>query len=123
MLRRSPLPWPATRRRVTSASRSSRSRKAPSNRAWSGTLLFLGREQDVLDHPVGCDAFGIRLEVEDDPVAQGRQRDLTDVLKGDIEPPLQDRADLGAQHQRLEATRAGAVAHVPSHGLGSIWLL
>src|SRR5262245_61528678 len=44
------------------------------------------RVEDRADDRFGRDAFGLALEVEDDPVAERRQGDRADVVDRDVEP-------------------------------------
>ena len=52
---------------------------------------------------------------EDQAMPQGGQRHGLQVLAGDVEAVLEQRADLGAGDERLQPARAGAVAHVLAH--------
>ena len=78
------------------------------------------RRQQLGDDAVGGDAFGFGLVVQDQTVAQRRQRDAPHVVEGDVDPAGQDRVDLAAHDHRLGGARAGAEAHVASRGLGRL---
>src|SRR5262249_49746361 len=72
-----------------------------------GNLLDEGVE-DV----VGGGATGFGLEVEDHAVAQGGEGDGPDVAEGDVEAAFHEGKDFGAEHDRLGAAGADAVANV-----------
>src|SRR5437867_4185652 len=73
---------------------------------------------DLADQGVGVHPLGLALEVQDDPVTQGRHGEGLDVLRAHVVTPLREGPDLGAQHERLGAARAGAVPHEPTRDLG-----
>nr|GEU28510.1 hypothetical protein [Tanacetum cinerariifolium] len=73
--------------------------------------MFAQREQDVGNRH----AVRFRLEVADHAVRQHRQQHCADVLAGDRQPVVHQRARLGRQHQRLPGARASAPAHVLLH--------
>jgi hypothetical protein len=50
--------------------------------------------EDLSDDPVGAHAFSFGLEIEDQPVAQRRQRRLADVGERDVVAALHQRQDL-----------------------------
>ena len=56
--------------------------------------------------------------VEDQPVAQRRQRDRADVLVGEVVAPGEQRRDAAGQGQRLRAARARPEPDVVAHDLG-----
>src|SRR5579883_3197174 len=74
-------------------------------RPWSISWELL---EHLVDHPVGVYAFHVCLEVQDDPVPQGRMSGGADVLERDVIASFEKRADLAGQNQRLRAARAGA---------------
>src|SRR5215470_6412328 len=55
----------------------------------------LRRLGDLRDEPVHVDGFGFTLEVEDDAMAQRRQRHRPQVFHADVVAPLAERAHLG----------------------------
>ena len=56
-----------------------------------------------LDDGVGRDALALALEVDDDAVAQGRQRDLLDVVGGQGEATGEQGLDLAREQEGLGA--------------------
>src|SRR4051794_16233110 len=72
----------------------------------------LDRIEDIVHHIVGLDVLGLALEVQDQPVSQGRAGRRADVLAGDVVAVIEDRPDLGREDDRLRPARARAVADV-----------
>ena len=70
------------------------------------------------DDRLGRDALGLALEVEDDPVAERRQRDGPDVVDRDVEPAVEQGVDLAGGDEGLGAARRAAVAHVVADEAG-----
>src|SRR4051794_41805153 len=66
---------------------------------------------------VGVDTVRLGLEVDEDAVAQHRQRDGADVVEVDDGAPLEERPRLAAEQQRLAGARTGAPAHPLAHEL------
>src|SRR5579875_1006902 len=73
-------------------------------RPWSISWELL---EHLVDHPVGVYTFHVCLEVQDDPVPQGRMSRGADVLERDVVASFEKRADFACQNQRLRAARAG----------------
>src|SRR5262249_7576397 len=76
--------------------------------------LLLHLLEDVLQHLVGRDVLRLRLEVEQDTVAHGRQVDGPHVLEAYVISPLQEGPHLRRQDDRLGPARAGPAADVPA---------
>src|SRR5215472_3586684 len=117
--RRSARTRPANTLRETMAKYSSFLRNCSSNRsclrgaASAITSHLLGcAVEDLEDHAVGVDPFGLALEVENEPMAQGGRRQLANVLAGDRITTLDQRAHLGSEQDRLRAPGRAAIAHV-----------
>src|SRR5437899_1480277 len=66
----------------------------------------------VAHQAFGRDAIGLCLKTENEPVSQGGQRDLVQILARHVETVLEQRANLGTADERLQTARAGAVADV-----------
>ena len=69
------------------------------------------REQTA-DDLVGVDALGLRVEVQQNPVAQDRRGQRRDVLVGDVIAAARQRARLRRQHDELRGADAGAEVDV-----------
>src|SRR5258708_22187982 len=82
----------------------------------SGDGLLLGLLGDGIEHleqdVVGLDAFGLRLEVEEDAVAEARQVDAAQVLETDIITSVEQSAHLGGEHEGLHTARTTPPADV-----------
>ena len=77
------------------------------------------REQHALDDLRGRDAGGLGGEAHHQTMAKRGDRDLVDVVVGDVRAAVEERHDLRAEHQRLRAARARAVGDVaPDVDLG-----
>ena len=72
----------------------------------------LGGIEQPLDQRARIDAVGARREVEHQAVIQRRHGDAVDVVVGDVDPPGEQGAHLGAEQQRLAAARARAEGDV-----------
>src|SRR2546425_3950208 len=99
-VRRSARFRPANSRRETTWRYSSFLR----NSSWkrSGMALSGSRgdaRQQLLDNRIRADLVGLAFEVEQQPVAQRRQRDGADVVRRDERLSADERLDLGAQHE------------------------
>ncbi len=57
--------------------------------------------EDVGDQSLGGDTVGLRFEAEDQTVPQRSTRDRPQVVAGNVEPTLEQRAHLRARDQRL----------------------
>src|SRR3954467_5532274 len=79
-------------------------------------------DRDRLEQPrddlIGVDAVGLRLEIEQDSVAQDRRRHRADVLRRRGAPPFEQRARLGPEHERLAGARTGAPFHPVTNRFG-----
>src|SRR4051794_41943452 len=63
------------------------------------------------DQRLRGDLLRLRLEVEQDAMAQHREREGAHVVVRDMGAPLQQRARLGAEDERLRGAHARAVRH------------
>src|SRR5262245_36463978 len=64
--------------------------------------------EEVVDEAVARHPFGLGAVGRDDAVAQDGVRDRAHVLGRHVEPSLEQRARLGAEHEVLARARAGA---------------
>src|SRR5688572_18245306 len=69
-----------------------------------------GLEQPI-DDGVGRHAFGLRVEVRDDAVAEDRVRECADVLEAHVIAAARERPRLAAEHEVLRGAHAGAERH------------
>ena len=108
-------------KRAPAAASGTRRQAQPDLRRFGGDLgdrrFFFGRFfgdflEDLQEHVVGRDAFGLGLEVEDHAVPQRRQVDAADVLEADVVAAFEQGPHLGGQGQRLRAAGAGAPAQI-----------
>src|SRR6185312_1400778 len=116
-------PWnglrcrPETSPSTTIRATSSRSAMPASTSGGQGASVGIraSGDRDRLEQPrddlIGVDAVGFRLEVEQDPVAQHRRRYGAHVLGRRGAPPFEQRARLGAEHERLAGAWTGAPLH------------
>src|SRR6202022_3245055 len=67
-----------------------------------------GMLQQLADEAVGGDPIGLSLELQEDAMPQRWSGDGVEVVEGDVVAAFEQSPDLGAQHHRLHAARAGA---------------
>src|SRR5262249_23323343 len=84
-----------------------------------GRARFNGVD-DLANERIDVDALGLALEVEDHAMAERRSSERLEVVRAHVVTALGQRAHLGAENQRLCATRAGPVAHEASREVGSV---
>src|SRR5207237_8270160 len=82
------------------------SRLARPGREIRGLDLLHGRPE----HIVGIHPLRLTLEVQNDAVAQRRQREGADIFDRDVEPPEGEGANFPGEDQRLHPARARSVA-------------
>src|SRR5258708_36495684 len=81
-----------------------------------GYLLFVGITRNEVGEPphnvIRLDAFGLGVEVRDDPVPQHRSGHGPDVLARNIIAAMQHRPGFRSEHQGLRASRPRAPGYV-----------
>src|SRR5688572_30034889 len=87
---------------LTTSSRHLSAAGASHTRSWHGHPF-----QQPVDQGIARDAFGLRVEVRQDPVPQDRVRQRPDVLEAHVVLPARQRACLRAEHQVLRGADAG----------------
>src|SRR5258708_10512094 len=115
-VRRSARFRPANSRLDTTWRYSSFLRKSSWKR--SGMALSASRgdaAEKLLDDRVRAHLVGLALEVQQEPVAERRQRDGADVVDRHERLAAGERLDFSAEDERLRRARAGAVAYVALH--------
>jgi hypothetical protein len=66
------------------------------------------QSESLLDDAFGGNAFGLALKIEDEPVPQRGKRPAVNIVLADVETPVEQRADFGAEDEGLSAARAGS---------------
>src|SRR5262245_2530431 len=95
--------------------------RLPDEGVFSGRAQLLGGLDELLDEPVGVDALGLSLEVQDDPVPESGRGDGAKILAADVRAAVRQRAHLGAEDERLGPPRARPVAdEPPGHLRGTV---
>src|SRR5688500_1124065 len=112
---------PSTTARETSSRFPMRARTAGSMKrapgtTWVSRMSHAGTRQrdhfeQALDDIVGGNAFGLSVEIGDDPVTQHRMRQRADVLETHVIAAAGQGPRLGAEHQVLRGADAGAERH------------
>src|SRR5690349_18275130 len=85
----------------------------------SGRHDFRNALEDPGQDRVGPHPFGLRLEVQDETVAQRGIGRFAQVAERDIVPPLHQGEDLAREDERLDTARAGAVPEVLARDLAA----
>jgi len=74
---------------------------------WRAGLGLLGDGvEDFQEDVVGLDPLGLGLEVQEDPVPKAGEEDAAEVLEADVEAAVEQGADLGGEHERLDPAGA-----------------
>src|SRR6267142_6573463 len=88
------------------------------------SLQWLGGYGNAREHAlhdvVGADVLGERFEREDDPVPQDVEREVLDVLPGDVPAPAEIRERATGEDEVDGGPRARAVADVLRHVADSV---
>src|SRR5215204_6246424 len=66
---------------------------------------------ELSDQCLGGDRLRLRKKIEQDAMAEDGQGERAHIVERDVGAPLEQRARLGAEDQRLRSADAGAVRH------------
>ena len=69
------------------------------------------RVEQLIDNAIRGDAFGLGVEIRQHAMAEDRLGERLDVLHRHVMAAVQQRARLGADHQRVRRAQAGAPLH------------
>ena len=67
--------------------------------------------QNLVDHIIGADAFGLSFEIQNQTMSQNRLGHRFEVFPCDMEAFIKNRTNLGTEDQRLDAPGTGTETH------------
>src|SRR5262245_44139191 len=83
--------------------------------------LFWQVFQNITDEVRAIHALRLPFKVQDEAMAQARQRYGAEILDADMETSLEQRTHFAGQHQALHTAWARTIAHIPFDLLRRRW--